>query len=414
MTSTTTQAATAIDIVERDVRELLHRRELSSHDADLARLVDEVVADYRDRYLAGGLPPLRDDDVELLHHRIGGFGALTRLLEDPEVEEIWINEPGRVFAARRGEHELTTIVLSRAEVEELVERMLARAGRRLDRSQPFVDARMPDGSRLHVVIPPITDHWAVNVRKFVGLRAQSLGELVALGSCSRAAAMFLDAAVRARLSIVVAGAVGAGKTTLLNCLAASVPARERTVTCEEVFELRIARPDVVAMQCRQANLEGEGAVTLRDLVRESLRMRPDRVVVGEVRGAESLDMLLALNSGAAGMTSVHANSAREALRKLTTLPLLAGENVDRRFVAATVAACVDLVVFCSRADGKRAITEVLAVAPQVGDGDEPTAGTVFRGRGSGLRWTGEMPRALERFAERGIDLAEVLRAGTAG
>jgi pilus assembly protein CpaF len=399
----------AVEIVERDVRELLERRELAGTDADLARLVDEVVVEYRDRYLGGGLPPLTDEDVELLHHRIGGFGALTRLLEDPEVEEIWVNEPGRVFAARRGEHELTTIVLSPSEVEELVERMLARAGRRLDRSQPFVDARMPDGSRLHVVIPPITDEWAVNVRKFVGLRANSLEELVAMGSLSSSAAAFLDASVRAGLSIVVAGAVGAGKTTLLNCLAASIPARERIVTAEEVFELRIARPDVVAMQCRQANLEGEGAVTLRDLVRESLRMRPDRIVVGEVRGAESLDMLLALNSGAVGMTSVHANSARDALRKLTTLPLLAGDNLDRRFVAATVAACVDLVVFCRRAEGRRMITEILAVAPQVGDGDEPTAGAVFRAEHGGLQWTGEIPYERDRFRERGIDLVGVLQ-----
>jgi pilus assembly protein CpaF len=268
---------------------------------------------------------------------------------------------------------------------------------------------MPDGSRLHVVIPPITDEWAVNVRKFVGLRAHSLDELVSLGSCTSIAAAFLDAAVRAGLSIVVAGAVGAGKTTLLNCLAASIPARDRIVTAEEVFELQIGRPDVVGMQCRQANLEGEGAVTLRDLVRESLRMRPDRIVVGEVRGAESLDMLLALNSGAVGMTSVHANSAREALRKLTTLPLLAGDNLDRRFVAATVAACVDLVVFCRRADGRRTITEILAVAPQVGDGDEPTAGAVFRMEEGSLRWTGEMPHELDRFTEHGIDLVEVLR-----
>ncbi len=325
------------------------------------------------------------------------------------MEEIWINEPGRVFVARRGEHELTTIVLSPAEVEEVVERMLARAGRRLDRAQPFVDARLPEGSRLHVVIPPITDQWAVNVRKFVGLRANSLDELVALGSCSRDAARFLDVAVQAGLSIVVAGAVGAGKTTLLNCLASAIPAKQRVITCEEVFELHIGRPDVVSMQCRQANLEGEGAVTLRDLVRESLRMRPDRIVVGEVRGAESLDMLLALNSGAAGMTSVHANSARDALRKLTTLPLLAGENLDRRFVASTVAACVDLVVFCRRSDQGRAITEILAVAPQVGDGDELTTGTVFAGAGPTLRWTGELPGGLERFTERGIDLMAVLR-----
>ncbi len=181
MSTTEVPDRRAVEIVERDVRELLQRRELATHhDAELTLLVDEVVVDYRDRYLSGGLPVLTDEDVELLHHRIGGFGALTRLLEDPEVEEIWINEPGRVFAARRGEHELTTVVLSRSEVEELVERMLARAGRRLDRSQPFVDARLPDGSRLHVVIPPITDQWAINIRKFVGLRAESLDELVAL------------------------------------------------------------------------------------------------------------------------------------------------------------------------------------------------------------------------------------------
>jgi pilus assembly protein CpaF len=187
-----------------------------------------------------------------------------------------------------------------------------------------------------------------------------------------------------------------------------VPVRKRIVTCEEVFELRVDRPDVVAMQCRQANLEGEGAVTLRDLVRESLRMRPDRIVVGEVRGAESLDMLLALNSGSAGMTSVHANSARDALRKLTTLPLLAGENLDRRFVAATVASCVDLVVFCRRAAGVREITEIVSVGAQVTDGDELTAGSVFEGAGASLRWTGERV-APERFADAGIDLDAVLR-----
>jgi pilus assembly protein CpaF len=400
----------AVDFVEADVRELLIRRQLPvDQDHVLRALVDEVVADYRDRYLAGGLPPLVDRDVELLRQRIVGFGAVTPLLDDPTVEEIWINEPGKVFVARHGDHELSGLVLEAREVEELVERMLARAGRRLDRAQPFVDARLPDGSRLHVAIPPVTDHWAVNIRKFVGLRARTCTELVTLGSCSVAAARFLDGAVRAGLSIVVAGAVGAGKTTLLNCLLGAVPARERIVTCEEVFELAVDRPDVVAMQCRQPNLEGEGAVTLRDLVRESLRMRPDRIVVGEVRGPESLDMLLALNSGAAGMTSVHANSAREALRKLTTLPLLAGDNLDRRFVAAAVAAGVDLVVFCRRTPRGREITEILAVTEQVGDGEEISAGSLFRGSGQALAWTGVSPCRPERFADVGIDLAELLR-----
>jgi pilus assembly protein CpaF len=409
----------AVEILEREVRELLQHREggIGNHareedaeaDRELGRLIDEVVIDYRERFLRGGLPALAEDDVRLLRQRIAGFGPITPLLEDPEVEEIWINEPGRVFVARSGEHELTTLVLSRPEVEEVVERMLARAGRRLDRSQPFVDARLPNGSRLHVVIPPVTDHWAVNVRKFVGLRAQTLEELVALESCSRPAASFLDASVRAGLNVLVAGAVGAGKTTLLNCLASAVPSAERIVTCEEVFELQVARPDVVAMQCRQPNLEGEGAITLRDLVRESLRMRPDRIVIGEVRGPETLDMLLALNSGAGGMTSVHAGSAREALRKLTTLPLLAGDNIDRRFVAAAVAGCIDLVVFCRRLGPRRMITEILAVSERVGDGDQPTAGPVFIGAGRELAWTGELPRAVERFAERGIDLMAVLR-----
>jgi pilus assembly protein CpaF len=400
----------AVERVEAEVRELLIRRELPvDQDHVLLALVDEVVVDYRDRYLAGGLPPLVDRDVELLRQRIVGFGVVTPLLEDPTIEEVWINEPGRVFVARDGDHELTGLVLEPREVEELVERMLARAGRRLDRARPFVDARLPDGSRLHVTIPPITNHWAVNIRKFVGLRARTCRELVELGSCSEASAAFLEGAVRAGLSIVVAGAVGAGKTTLLNCLLGAVPARERIVTCEEVFELSIDRPDVVAMQCRQANLEGEGAVTLRDLVREALRMRPDRLVVGEVRGAESLDMLLALNSGAVGMTSVHANSARDALRKLTTLPLLAGDNLDRRFVAASVAAGVDLVVFCRRTRHGREMTEILAVTDQVGDGEEITAGTVFAGAGRALRWTGEFPDRRQRFEDAGVDLAAVLR-----
>ena len=407
---TAVTVTSAIELVEQDIRELLGRRELAlDDDGALRALVDEVVVDYRHRYLAGGLPPLADRDVALLRQRVVGFGAVTPLLDDPEVEEIWVNEPGRVFAARRGEHELTGVVLEARDVEELVERMLARAGRRLDRAQPFVDARLPDGSRLHVAIPPITDHWSINIRKFVGLRAQSLDELVALGSCSASAARFLDAAVRAGLSIVVAGAVGAGKTTLLNCLLGAVPARDRIVTCEEVFELRIDRPDVVAMQCRQPNLEGEGAVTLRDLVRESLRMRPDRIVIGEVRGSEALDMLLALNSGAVGMTSVHANSAREALRKLTTLPLLAGENIDRRFVAATVAACVDLVVFCRRTAAGREVTEIVSVGEQVGDGLDLTSGAIFTGAGGSLTWTGEYPTGREKFLDRGIDLTSVLR-----
>src|SRR3954454_12187485 len=190
---------------------------------------------------------------------------------------------------------------------------------------------LPDGSRLHVVIPDITrQHWALNIRKFV-IRAHTLDQLVELGSLSGQAARFLDAAVVAGLTVIVAGGTQAGKTTLLNCLAAAIPPRERVVTCEEVFELRLPLPDVVAMQTRQANLEGTGEVRLRRLVTEALRMRPERLIVGEVRQEESLDLLIALNSGLPGMCTIHANSAREAVVKLCTLPLLAGENVTHAF-----------------------------------------------------------------------------------
>lgn len=401
-------AVSTVDAVESAVRALVHERRIAlDDDAGLRAAVEEVLTAHGDRYLAGRGAPLDAAEAQSLRDRITGFGRLTPLLADDAIEEIWINRPDRVFVARRGVTELTTIVMTAEEVAHVVERMLARAGRRLDRSQPFVDARLPDGSRLHVAAPPITDHWSVNIRKFTGLRAHTLDELVSLGSLPSPAARFLAASVAAGANIVVAGAVGAGKTTLLSSLAAAIPASDRIVTCEEVFELQIARPDVVAMQCRQVNLEGAGAVTLRDLVRESLRMRPDRIIVGEVRGPETLDMLLALNSGAVGMTSVHANSAREAVRKLTTLPLLAGENLDRRFVAATVASCVDLVVFCERRAAGRRVTEIVGVGDQIG-ADEPTLGPIFERRQADLAWTGERPPA-ERYTRAGIDLAGVLR-----
>jgi pilus assembly protein CpaF len=259
---------------------------------------------------------------------VAGFGVLQPYFDDPTVEEIWINEPSRVFIARHGKSELTTTILTAQDVRDLVERMLKSSGRRLDVSNPTVDATLPDGSRLHVVIPDITaDHWAVNIRKFV-VRATHLDELVSLGTLTPQVARFLEACVVAGLNIVVAGGTQAGKTTLLNCLLAAVPGRERVVSCEEVFELKAPLPDIVRMQTRQASLEGTGEITLRQLVTEALRMRPQRIVVGEVRQAECLDLLIALNSGMPGMSSIHANSAREAVTKLCTLPLLAGENIS--------------------------------------------------------------------------------------
>jgi pilus assembly protein CpaF len=344
-----------------------------------------------------------------LHDAVAGYGPLQRLFDDDAVEEIWWNEPNRVFAARRGRSELTTVVLSEVQVHDLVERMLRPSGRRVDVSQPFVDALLHDGSRLHVVIPDVTRrHWAVNIRRHV-LPATRLDDLVELGTLTTAAARFLSAAVVAGLNIVVAGGTQAGKTTLLSCLLNAVPAHERVVTCEEVFEVRLDRPDWVAMQTRQVGLEGTGEITLRRLVVEALRMRPHRLVVGEVRQAEALDLLVALNSGMPGMTSVHANSARDAVTKLCILPMLAGENVTASYIVPTVASAVDLVVHASTGpDGRRRIREIVGVSGRVEDGVVETSDVFVTRDGELVRGRGFPPHA-DRFEAHGLDLATILR-----
>ena len=268
----------AVHTLEGEVRELIRRSGLdpARDEGEVRRLVREAVADYDERSLLGGMPVLTDVDAasRAVWDTVAGYGPLQQYFDDPSVEEIWVNEPSRVFVARNGVAELTTTLLSHDQVRDLVERMLKSSGRRVDLSSPFVDAVLPDGSRLHVVIPDITrDHWYVNVRKFV-VKADSMDDLVRLGTLTRQAARFLEAAVASGLNVLVAGGTQAGKTTLLNCLASAVPARERIVTCEEVFELRIPHRDVASMQCRQPSLEGTGEIPLRRLVKEALRMRP--------------------------------------------------------------------------------------------------------------------------------------------
>jgi pilus assembly protein CpaF len=404
--------SSAVDTVEAEVRELVRRRGLDPVEDRVAmrRLIDEVVLDYDERSLSSTMPALPDprQAARAVYDAVAGFGPLQRYLDDPEVEEIWINEPGRVFVARRGRSELTTTILDDGQVRDLVEKMLKSTGRRVDLSTPFVDAMLPDGSRLHVVIPDITRrHWSVNIRKFV-LSANSLDELVGLGTLTPQAARFLEAAVVAGLNVIVAGGTQAGKTTLLNCLASAIPGRERVVTCEEVFEMKIPLPDVVAMQTRQANLEGTGEIALRRLVKEALRMRPDRIIVGEVRQEECLDLLISLNGGLPGMCSIHANSAREAIVKLCTLPLLAGENVGHGFVVPTVASCVDVVVHTAKdGQGHRRVREVVAVPGRV-EGDVVEVADLFVTRGQSLVRADGFPPHLERFEWAGIDVLALL------
>ncbi|MGQ4526888.1 CpaF family protein [Dermabacteraceae bacterium P13136] len=397
-------------VIEDDVRELIRRRGFDASGAGLEPLVREAVADYEART---GMSAVRtgeslDGLVSAIASRIGGFGQLQAYLDDPEVEEIWLNSPGELFCARRGRPELTATVLSEDEVRALVERMLAATGRRLDLSSPFVDAMLPDGSRLHAVIPPVTRrHWALNIRKFIA-RAQCLDDLVPLGSLTAQAARFLDAAVKSGLNFLVSGATGVGKTTFLNCLGGAINPRERVVTIEEVFELQLPLRDVVAMQCRQVNLEGSGEISMRRLVRESLRMRPGRIVVGEVREAESLDMLVAMNAGVPAMSSLHANSARDAVTKLCTLPLLAGDNVSQKFVVPTVANCIDVVVHLEMSgDGQRRVAEICALSGRAENG-VVEVGTLFERRGGALLRGGAYPPHAERFAAAGFALSELL------
>lgn len=297
-------------------------------------------------------------------------GRLRSYLEDAAVDEIWINDPDHVFVSRRGISELTELTLEPAELTTMIDLLLRHSGRRVDRSQPFVDATLPDGSRLHVVIPDITYQYpAINIRKYPAKPLQ-LSELVSSGSISKSAADFLVQLLTDGQNILVAGGTGSGKTTLLNALLEAANPNERVIVCEEVREINLTRADWVSMQTRTASVEGFGAVDLRTLVVESLRMRPDRIVVGEVRQREALDLLIALNCGTPGLGTIHANSAREAITKISTLPLLAGENVSLDFVIPTVAAAIDAVVFVTKlASGKRVVAEIAIVTGEVVAGE---------------------------------------------
>lgn len=297
-------------------------------------------------------------------------GRLRGLLEDDAIDEIWINDPDHVFVSRRGITELTELVLDPAELITMIDLLLRHSGRRVDRSQPFVDATLPDGSRLHVVIPDITYQYpAINIRKYPAKPLQ-LTQLVAAGSITELAADFLVELLKRGENILIAGGTGSGKTTLLNALLEAANPTERVIVCEEVREINLTRADWVSMQTRTASVEGFGAVDLRALVVESLRMRPDRIVVGEVRQREALDLLIALNCGTPGLGTIHANSAREAITKISTLPLLAGENVSLDFVIPTVAAAIDAVVFVTKlATGQRCVAEIVTVPGEIVAGE---------------------------------------------
>ena len=297
------------------------------------------------------------------------FGPLQEFMDDPEIEEIWLNSPNRIFVAKSGLSHLTNLVLSSQDVKNLIERLLMWGGRRLDLSNPFVDARLPDGSRLHVAIPEVTaQHWAVNIRKHL-VRGKSLTELSDMNVMSLEIASFLTSAVQAGMNILISGSTQAGKTTLLNALVGALSTKSRVITIEEVFELKPRVADCVALQTRGPNLQGEGEIPMRKLIKEALRMRPTQIIVGEIREAESLDLLIALNSGLPGMATIHANSARDAVTKIQTLPLLAGENISSNFIAPIVASGIDLVLHVAiDQTGSRRLMEIAQVTGRIENG----------------------------------------------
>jgi pilus assembly protein CpaF len=294
-----------------------------------------------------------------------GLGPLEDLLADPSVEEVMVNGPGQVYVERGGRIEATDACF--ADDEELrnaIERILAPLGRRIDELSPMVDARLADGSRVNAVIPPLAiDGPALSIRRF-GASRPGARELVELGTLTEFQVELLERAVGERRSVLVSGGTGSGKTTLLNALSGFVSAEERLVTIEDAAELRLQRRHVVRLESRPAGVEGRGEVTIRDLLRNALRMRPDRIVIGEVRGAEALDLLTALNTGHRGaLSTVHANSPADALARLETLALMAGLGLPHEAIAAQVRRGIDLVVHLERLeDGSRRVTEIADVA----------------------------------------------------
>ena len=375
-------------------------------------LIRERIAGFQ-RSAAVTNTPLIHDPVAMERRLFDGLlrlGPLQPLIDDGAVEEVIINHPRRVFCIAGGRKRLVEDVVfdDDDDVRQLVKRLIGPLGRRLDEASPMVDARLPDGSRLNAAIPPATTRWcAVTIRKFV-LRAHSLEGLVALGTLPDAAARFLEAAVQAGTNIIVSGPTGSGKTTLVNCLGAAIASPdERLVTVEETAELSLEHvlPDCVALQARASNVEGAGEIRIRDLVRNALRMRPTRIIIGEVRGGEALDMLLAMNTGHEGsLSTLHANSPRDALERLTLLASMAEERLTADALNRLVARTIELVVqlrFEPRT-GRRRVASIFEVTGMEGDVISGNELWTIDGTTDRLVWRGIRPRCQEKMAARAI------------
>jgi pilus assembly protein CpaF len=303
--------------------------------------------------------------VRAVIDRVVGLGPLEPLLADPAVNEIMVNDPKNIFVERQGRIEASGVTFrDEAHLRHVIDRIVAPIGRRVDESSPLVDARLPDGSRVNVIVPPLALRGpTLTIRKF-SREPFSLERLVALGTMSEAMAAFLAAAVRQRISLIVSGGTGSGKTSTLNALGLCIPPGERLITIEDAAELRLRHPHIVSLESRPPNLEGQGEVPIRTLVRNALRMRPDRIIVGEVRGGEAFDMLQAMNTGHRGsLTTLHANSPADALVRLESMVLMAGFDLPVTAIRRMIAGAIELIVQQDRlADGRRVVTAIAEVA----------------------------------------------------
>jgi pilus assembly protein CpaF len=358
---------------------------------------------------------MRNRLVSDMADEILGFGPIEPLLRDPTVTEVMVNRPDQVYCERFGKLELTDIQFRDYEhIRHVIDKIVTPLGRRVDESSPMVDARLPDGSRVNAIVSPLSLNGPVlTIRKF-SVDPYTVEDLIGFGTITQGMAAFLAACVKVKLNILVSGGSGAGKTTLLNVLSSFIPEGERVVTVEDAAELKLHQPHVVRLESRPPNIEGKGEIKIRDLVRNCLRMRPDRIVVGEVRGGEALDMLQAMNTGHEGsISTIHSNSPRDALARLETMVMMSGMDLPSRAIREQVAAAIHLIVQISRlSDGSRKVANVSEVQGMEGNVIVLQDLFTFQQKGVGeggkvlgtMQATGMVPKFMDRFTVAGIRL----------
>ena len=420
----------AADTAYQNVKKSVHRRLveemtpqeqmiLSAVHQDAAQ-VEQVISGYVEKVLEQDpfAVPVNERAriVSDLKDEMLGLGPIEILLKDPSITEIMVNGPKKIFVERMGRLQLTDVQFhDDAHVMNIIERILSPIGRHIDESVPLVDARLEDGSRVNIIIPPLSLIGpCITIRKFAA-KALSVENLIAFGTLDRKMADFIKACIQARINILVSGGTGSGKTTTLNVLSSFIPETERIVTIEDAAELKLQQEHVVTLESRPANIEGTGEITIRDLVKNALRMRPDRIIVGEVRGGEALDMLQAMNTGHDGsLTTAHANSPRDALSRLETMVLMAGFEMPIKAIREQISSAIELVLQQSRLkDGSRKITYITEV--QHMEGDIITTQDLFRFEQTGMDENGKLtgrfvatgmqPGFMEKFQVNGVDVS---------